>query len=160
VWQALVRRGLIRPEHRTFAGEDSFRFGHILVRDAAYESMPKAPRAQLHMRLADWVEARSREVEHDEILRHHLEQAYAYRIELGPPDDVVRALGARAGRLLGAAGRQALLRGDAGSAARLLQRAVALPADRRPLGERRLQGAASATGRSRASVSSRRLIAQ
>ena len=136
--QALVRKGLIQPDHRTFAGEDGFRFAHILVRDAAYESMPKALRAQLHQRLADWVEARVGDAEHDEILGHHLEQAYAYRIELGPPDDAVRALGASAGRLLGAAGHQALLRGDAGAAARLLQRAVALPADQRLLGERRL----------------------
>ena len=42
--QTLVRKELIRPDHRTFAGEDGFRFGHILVRDAAYESMPKVLR--------------------------------------------------------------------------------------------------------------------
>ena len=39
--QALVRKGLIKPDARSFAGEDGFRFGHILIRDAAYESMPK-----------------------------------------------------------------------------------------------------------------------
>ena len=32
VLQALVRKGLIRPGRGTFAGEDAFRFGHILVR--------------------------------------------------------------------------------------------------------------------------------
>jgi hypothetical protein len=91
------------------------------------------------MRLADWVKARGPTVEHGEILGHHLEQAYGYRIELGPPNDAIQALGAEAGRLLGAAGQQALLRGDAGAAARLLQRAVALPApDERGLAERRL----------------------
>ena len=37
----------------TFAGEDAFRFGHILVRDAAYDSMTKGLRADLHERCAD-----------------------------------------------------------------------------------------------------------
>ena len=44
----LVRKGLDPARSRTFAGEDGFRFRHILIRDAAYESMPKALRAQLH----------------------------------------------------------------------------------------------------------------
>ena len=82
--QALVRKGLIQPDARTFAGEDGFRFGHILVRDAAYDSMPKRLRAELHERFADWVEDHAGErAELDEILGHHLEQAYAYRVELG-----------------------------------------------------------------------------
>ena len=136
--QALVRKGLIQPDRRTFAGEDGFSFGHILIRDAAYESMPKRLRGTLHERFAGWVERAGRGAEFDEIRGHHLEQAYAYRIELGPPDDGVLALGAKAGRLLGVAGHRALLRGDATAAAHLLQRAVALPADERRLGERRL----------------------
>ena len=47
VLQALVRKGLIRPDRGTFAGEDAFRFGHILVRDAAYDSMTKASASRL-----------------------------------------------------------------------------------------------------------------
>jgi predicted ATPase len=35
------------PEPSPFAGEDAFRFSHILVRDAAYESIPKRTRAEL-----------------------------------------------------------------------------------------------------------------
>ena len=60
--QALVRKGLIKPDARTFAGEDGFRFGHILIRDAAYESMPKRLRAELHERFAGWAEERARGV--------------------------------------------------------------------------------------------------
>ena len=57
-----------------------FRFAHILVRDAAYDSMAKALRADFHERCADWVEARPDALpELDEILGHHLEQAHAYR---------------------------------------------------------------------------------
>ena len=89
--QTLVRKGLVRPDRRTFAGEDGFRFGHILIRDAAYESMSKRLRAILHERFADWVEARAGDdAELDEILGHHLEQAHLYRAELGPTDDHAR----------------------------------------------------------------------
>ena len=35
---ALVRRGLIRPEAPSFAGENAYRFRHALIRDAAYRS--------------------------------------------------------------------------------------------------------------------------
>ena len=122
--QTLVRKGLVRPDQRTFAGEDGFRFGHILIRDAAYDSMSKRLRAELHERFADWVEARSGEgVELDEILGHHLEQAYLYRSELGPADD---SLAARAWLLLARAGRRALAREDNHAAATLLGRAAAL----------------------------------
>ena len=53
----LVRTQLIEPERPEFAGEDAFRFAHALIRDAAYEGTPKALRAELHERLADWLEA-------------------------------------------------------------------------------------------------------
>ena len=83
--QALVRKGLLQPDLRTFVGEDGFRFAHILVRDAAYDTMPKRLRGELHERFADWVEMRARErPELDEILGHHLEQARALRLELQP----------------------------------------------------------------------------
>ena len=125
--QALVRKGLVRPDHRTLAGEDGFRFTHILVRDAAYDSTPKRRRGELHERFADWVEARADErLELDESLGHHLEQARAYRLELGSPTDVTAALGERAAVRLARAGRRALARGDIHAARNLLQRAAAL----------------------------------
>ena len=49
---ALVRRRLIRPERPQITGEDGFRFTHLLVRDAAYDALPKATRAGLHERFA------------------------------------------------------------------------------------------------------------
>ena len=107
VLQALVRKGLIRPDLGTFAGEDGFRFAHILVRDAAYDSMPKRLRADLHERCADWIEARTgAPPELDEILGHHLEQAHAYRIELAPPGAAESALAARAAERLALARAQ------------------------------------------------------
>src|SRR5215203_112352 len=125
--QALVRKGLIRPDARTFAGEDGFRFGHILIRDAAYDSMPKRLRAELHERFAAWAERHAGEsTQLDEIVGHHLEQAYLLRIELAPSGPVEAALASRAaGRLL-RAGRRALGRGDVHAAAGLLERAARL----------------------------------
>ena len=123
--QALVRKGLIKPDVRTFAGEDGFRFGHILIRDAAYDSMPKRLRAELHERFAAWAEQRIG-AELDEIIGHHLEQARSFRIELGPAGPVEAALAERAADRLTRAGRRALIRGDASAASGLLGRAAAL----------------------------------
>ena len=54
----------------------TFRFRHQLIRDAAYEGMPKELRADLHERFADWLEARPSVFPvADELLGHHLERA-------------------------------------------------------------------------------------
>jgi tetratricopeptide (TPR) repeat protein len=120
---SLVRRELIRSERAQFVGEDGFRFRHLLIRDAAYEALPKARRAELHTRFADWLEQRGGLVELDEILGYHLEQAARYRQELGQGD---ASLAERAGSRLAAAGRSALWRGDSRAAAGLLERSLAL----------------------------------
>ena len=82
---ALVRRDLIRPEAPSFAGENAYRFRHVLIRDAAYRSVPKNARADLHERFAAWLEltAADRLREFEEIVGYHLEQAFQYRIALG-----------------------------------------------------------------------------
>ena len=103
------------------------RFRHILIRDAAYDALPKATRAELHERFADWLEQHGDPlVERDEILGYHLEQAYRYRAELGPVDDRGRRLGERAAARLAAGSRGARLRGDHAAAATLLTRAAEL----------------------------------
>jgi class 3 adenylate cyclase/tetratricopeptide (TPR) repeat protein len=124
---ALVRKRLVFPaESTSFVNEDSFRFGHILARDAAYAALPKARRAELHERFAGWLD---RKGGYEEIRGHHLDRAYIARCELSPADDNTRALGSRAGTLLAAAGRRALARGDAPAAVSLLSRAAELPAE-------------------------------
>jgi class 3 adenylate cyclase/tetratricopeptide (TPR) repeat protein len=126
--QALLRRELIRPERGGFVGEDAFRFSHILVREAAYESVPKRTRAELHERFAGWLEhkAGQRIAEHEEILGYHLEQAYRHRAALGPADPAARALARRAADRLAASGRRATQRGDVRAAVNLLGRAAEL----------------------------------
>ena len=125
---SLVRKEFVRPDHSLFPGDDGFRFNHVLIRDAAYDSMPKQLRAELHERYADWLERRvdGNVAEYEELLGYHLEQSYRYRAELGQTDRELDAVAARGGTLLGHAGRRAAGRGDARAARRLLQRAVDL----------------------------------
>jgi AAA ATPase domain len=127
----LVRRELIRPERAQLAGEDGYRFRHLLIRDAAYDALPKLIRADLHERFADWLRAHSAElVELDEIVGYHLEQAYRYRIELGSRDEAAHALAARAAEHLLVSGERARARGDSHGGQALLEHAVdLLPAD-------------------------------
>jgi tetratricopeptide (TPR) repeat protein len=126
---ALVRKEVIRPNAPQLPGEDGFRFRHLLIRDAAYDALTKATRAELHERFARWLEQHGATlVELDEILGYHLEQACRYRRELGLDDD--GALAAAAQRRLTASGARAGVRGDNLAAVNLLERAVALvPAD-------------------------------
>jgi class 3 adenylate cyclase len=124
---ALVRKELIRPERPLLPTEDGFRFCHLLIRDAAYHALPKATRAELHERFAEWLEDQSAElVERDEILGYHLQQAYRYRVELRDPDYLTRPLGERAARHLAAGGWRAVSRGDVHAVANLFERAQAL----------------------------------
>ena len=56
--RSLVRRGLIKPDRSSLAGEEQLRFHHILIQDVAYRSTPKALRGELHERFADWLAPR------------------------------------------------------------------------------------------------------
>jgi class 3 adenylate cyclase/tetratricopeptide (TPR) repeat protein len=121
---ALVRRELIRPDRAQLAGDDGYRFRHLLIRDAAYDALPKAIRADLHARFAAWLDEHGQAlVERDEIVGYHLEQAVRYQTELGRPHP---ALAERAAARLASAGRRANDRLDTGAALALLTRAVEL----------------------------------
>ena len=54
----LARKQLVAPEESTLEAETGFAFTHVLVRDAAYEALTKQDRAELHERVADWLERR------------------------------------------------------------------------------------------------------
>jgi class 3 adenylate cyclase/tetratricopeptide (TPR) repeat protein len=124
----LVRKDLIRPDRATLQGEDAYTFRHLLIRDAAYEALPKAVRADLHQRFAVWLDERGPDlVEQDEIVGYHLEQAYRYKKELGHgAGDEATLLAAGAADRLRAAARRAGERGDLGAARTLLERTIAL----------------------------------
>ena len=121
----LVRRDVVRPDRSSFPGDEAYRFRHILIRDAAYRSLSKAARADLHERFASWLErtAGARLREYEEIVGYHLEQAYLCRRDIGSADEEVRRLGASASERLESAGRRALARSDLPAAIQLLGRA-------------------------------------
>jgi class 3 adenylate cyclase/tetratricopeptide (TPR) repeat protein len=131
---ALVRKEMLRSEPAPLGGRDGYQFRHQLVRDAAYDSLPKQTRAELHEAYADWLAhaLADRGGEVEEMLGWHLERALRFRAELGPLDAAGRALAARAAGQLAAAGRRAIGRGDLPASVNLLERAIDLlpPADR------------------------------
>ena len=120
---SLVRKELVRPDTSGVVGDDAYRFRHLLIRDAAYDSLPKETRAELHERFASWVDRNRDLVEQDEIVGYHLEQAARYRAQIGEPN---AELSSRAFERLAAAGKGAGDRGDQPAANALLERATAL----------------------------------
>jgi tetratricopeptide (TPR) repeat protein len=126
--QSLARKELILPDHSELSEEDAFAFAHSLIRDAAYRGIPKAKRAELHERFANWLEekSRGRAGEYEEILGYHLEQAYRALSELSPINDRIKMLGRRAAVPLASAGRRSFGRGDMPASVNLLSRAAAL----------------------------------
>jgi tetratricopeptide (TPR) repeat protein len=125
---SMVRKELLRPDRTRSSSADAFRFRHELVREAAYDALPKQLRAELHELVARWMEhvAGDRIAEQQEIVGYHLEQAHRYRTELRPTDPAAVELGVRAGRALASSGRRAAARGDARAAGNLLGRAYRL----------------------------------
>ena len=118
----LARQGLVRPD--TAVPDEGFRFQHSLIRDAVYDAMPKALRADLHELVAARVDAGG---DANSLGGYHLERASQLRRELGRRDP---ELGRRAGRLLLRAGQDAVARSDIPAAIALLERARALlPSD-------------------------------
>src|SRR5206468_2200498 len=96
--------------------------------DSTYRAIPKARRADLHEGFADWLErtAANRLIEHEEVIGHHLEQAYRLLAELGPIGDKADRLARRAAAHLISSGQRAARRGDDRAVANLLGRAAPL----------------------------------
>jgi class 3 adenylate cyclase/tetratricopeptide (TPR) repeat protein len=136
--QQLLRRDLIRPDASDVAGEEAFRFHHVLLRDAAYQMLPKETRAGLHERFAGWLDAHPGLTDLDEFVGYHLEQAHALRLELGPEDEHARTIAVRAADRLAAAGKRARDRGDFRASETFFRRAAALRAPDDPMRARDL----------------------
>jgi class 3 adenylate cyclase/tetratricopeptide (TPR) repeat protein len=84
-----VKEIIIPREPPAFSGELEFAFRHVLIRDVAYESLPKALRVTKHVDVARWAEERAgdRGDELAEVIAAHYLQAWAYREELGERAD-------------------------------------------------------------------------
>jgi DNA-binding SARP family transcriptional activator/class 3 adenylate cyclase len=123
----LVRRDLLLPGRAALTGEDAFRFRHALIRDAAYEELPKATRSELHERHADWLgELGGAVPEADARIGFHLERAYRLATEVGLHGERAEGLAARAGERLAASALDTYRRGDIPGQIGFLERAVDL----------------------------------
>jgi hypothetical protein len=118
---ALSRAGLVHPAASADPGDDGYSFHHGLLRDAAYATLTKSDRADLHARAAEWLDGRDRV--DDVIVGHHLEQATHARRALGEPAD---ELALAAGHRLGEAGMRVWRQNDTGAAIGLFRRSLAL----------------------------------
>jgi tetratricopeptide (TPR) repeat protein len=93
--QTLERRDVVHEEREsTIAGEREYAFKHVLIRDVAYDRLPKGRRVDLHARFADWLAAlETPGDEFVEIVAYHLEQAclFASAIARSPIEPPVAA---------------------------------------------------------------------
>jgi AAA ATPase domain len=119
VISALMRKDILCADRSSFLGDEAFRFRHLLLRDAAYGSLAKDERAELHERCSDWFDRKPGEYE--QIVGYHLEQAARYGEELG---ELSAVLAERAAKRLGSAGQTALNRGDFRAGRTFLRRAI------------------------------------
>ena len=127
----LVRREFVRPVRvSSIDGEDEFSFWHALVRDVAYQQIPRSPRAEKHLAAASWVEqtAEERLEDHAEILVYHYSEAL----------ELVRAAGEERPEIVASLVRFLLLAGDRAmsldipAAEAAYRRALETMVDRRP----------------------------
>jgi class 3 adenylate cyclase/tetratricopeptide (TPR) repeat protein len=134
--RSLERKEFVRREHRSaVAGATQHAFVHALVRDAAYNQLPRSARAERHLAAAEWIESLpdDRAEDRAETLAHHYLTAIELRRAAG--EDVV-ALGPRAVRALQDAGERALALGAYDAATSFLETALALlPGDAEPSAE-------------------------
>ena len=110
---ALIRKRFVATGRSDLPVGEALAFRHLLIRDAAYRSIPKQRRAELHESFADWLDlvAASGVAVQEEIVGHHLEQAYRHREQLGPIGVKGPELATRAGTHLESAGQKAAARG-------------------------------------------------
>src|SRR5215211_3052851 len=103
---ALERKEFIRREWKSsVAGEREYAFRHVLVRDVAYGQIPRADRARMHRRTAEWIESLGRPQDHAELLAHH----YVAALELAAASGAdTTTLAPRARDALRDAGERAL----------------------------------------------------
>jgi class 3 adenylate cyclase/tetratricopeptide (TPR) repeat protein len=99
-----------------------WRFRHEMLRDVAYESLPKRERERLHLAVADGLE-RDAPRRYPRAVAYHLEQAARAALDLVPGD---RTLADRAVAALQRAGDLARWRMEPQTAADLYERALAL----------------------------------
>jgi class 3 adenylate cyclase/tetratricopeptide (TPR) repeat protein len=122
----LERRQFVRRDRRsTVAGETEYAFWHLLIRDVAYNQIPRARRAEKHAAAAAWIGglAGDRQEDRSEMLAHHYVAALEFAHAAGHD---TTALEEPARVALRAAGDRALALNAFGAAVRFFTQAAAL----------------------------------
>jgi class 3 adenylate cyclase/DNA-binding SARP family transcriptional activator len=84
--ETLERHDLLRLQPRSrFRGDREYAFKHDLIRDVAYEMLPRADRRWLHGQVADWIERATGERADEllDLLAHHAVRAEQHVRALG-----------------------------------------------------------------------------
>ena len=128
ICEALMDKDLVRP-----SGADSFVFRHILIREVAYQTLPRATRAKLHAAAAAWIETRAagREDAVAELIAFHYREAASLVSAANADDPETSAIKRHAVRWLVRAADVAFAGAANVEAARHLRAAIELaePAD-------------------------------
>jgi class 3 adenylate cyclase/tetratricopeptide (TPR) repeat protein len=88
--RTVARKELLRPvRNSSVKGEAEYSFRHLLIRDVAYQQIPRAARVRKHRTAAAWIErlAGDRVTDHADILAHHYGQALQLAKAAGLEDD-------------------------------------------------------------------------
>ena len=93
---SLERKEFVGRERRsTVDGEVEYAFRHVLVRDVAYEQIPKADRGAKHRSAASWIESLGRPEDYAETVAYHyvaaLDYARSTGEDIGPQAERARA---------------------------------------------------------------------
>ena len=135
ICEALIEKDLVRP-----SGADSFVFRHILIREVAYQTLPRATRAKLHASAAGWIEAGAagREDAVAELIAFHYREAASLVSAANADDPETSAIKRSAVRWLVRASDVAVAGAATVEASRHLRAAIELaePADLVDLYER------------------------
>lgn len=126
--QLRAKEIVVSSESSAFSGELEFAFRHVLIRDVAYESLPKSLRADKHVQVATWAEeqAGERRDEMAELLATHYLEAVRYLGELAEGGDRRARAERQAYRWAGTAGERALRLWQRRESARWFQTALDL----------------------------------
>jgi class 3 adenylate cyclase/tetratricopeptide (TPR) repeat protein len=126
-----MKEFVFRREPSVFSGERQYAFHHVLIRDVAYDSLPKSSRAAKHIDVASWAQEQAAERSEDiaELLATHYTQALSYLEELGPGDGNRAQVEKDAFRWAKAAGERTFGLWQQREAARWLRTAVNLAAN-------------------------------
>jgi class 3 adenylate cyclase/tetratricopeptide (TPR) repeat protein len=95
-----VKELIVPHEPSSFGGEQEFAFRHLLLRDGAYDSLPKQLRAEKHDGVARWAAERAgdRAGEMAQLIATHAFESLRYRTELGETGAALGASKAQAYR--------------------------------------------------------------